>query len=250
MLIINADDLGRNQAATDNILSCFHHGRLTSTSAMVWMADSERAATHALAAGIEVGLHVNLSESFTGGAVSPATRQAHERIRRFLKSSKYALLFFHPFLCRDFRTLFDAQYAEFLRLYRRPPAHLDGHQHMHLATNMLVQNILPPGTKVRRSFSFRTGEKSVFNRWYRAAVDRRLVRRHATTDYFFSLTHHFQTEDLARIIKLAATNHVELMTHPEIQREYDYLLGDGFRRAIAGIPLGGFEAMGVHGGTR
>ena len=44
MLIINADDWGRSQAETDAALRCYQGGRITSVSAMVFMADSERAA--------------------------------------------------------------------------------------------------------------------------------------------------------------------------------------------------------------
>ncbi len=43
MIVINADDLGRTEAETEAALSCFNQGRITSTSAMVFMEDSERA---------------------------------------------------------------------------------------------------------------------------------------------------------------------------------------------------------------
>ncbi|TMP94577.1 MAG: ChbG/HpnK family deacetylase [Verrucomicrobia bacterium] len=44
MLIINADDWGRSLAETDAALRCYKAGRITSVSAMAFMADSERAA--------------------------------------------------------------------------------------------------------------------------------------------------------------------------------------------------------------
>ena len=160
MLIVNADDLGRLKTATDAALSCYAKKRITSTSVMVFMEDSERAAELALSSGIDVGLHVNLSERFSAGAVPVRLRDYHDQICRFLTASKYALLLYHPWLAGKFRYVFEAQYAEFLRLYGRAPSHFDGHQHMHLASNMLIQRILPAGTKVRRSFSFRPGEKS------------------------------------------------------------------------------------------
>ena len=43
MLIINADALGRSKAETDAVILCHANGRITSTSAMVFMTDSERA---------------------------------------------------------------------------------------------------------------------------------------------------------------------------------------------------------------
>src|SRR5437667_9634595 len=119
MLIVNADDLGRERAATDNTLGAYAHNRVSSTSAMVFMEDSERAAELALASGIDVGLHINLSEGLTAGSIPARLRDYHERICRFLRASKYALLFYHPLLREQFRYVFEAQHEEFLRLYGR-----------------------------------------------------------------------------------------------------------------------------------
>jgi predicted glycoside hydrolase/deacetylase ChbG (UPF0249 family) len=242
MLIVNADDLGRAQAATDNILSSHAKKRISSTSAMVFMEDSERAAELALASGIDVGLHINLSEKFTASAVPPAVRESHERICRFLRASKYALLFYHPGLRRQFRDVYQAQYDEFLRLYRREPSHIDGHQHMHLASNMLIAQLLPQGAKVRRSFSFQPGEKSVFNRWYRAAVDRTLARRHRLTDGFFSLAQQTAPGRLERVVDLAKSRNVELMTHPQIPAEYEFLMSDRYGNLLSQTHLAGHNA--------
>lgn len=239
MLIVNADDLGRNQVATDNILECHARRRLSSTSAMVFMQDSVRAAARALESGIDVGFHLNFSESFTSGTVPAALRDAHERIRRFLRRSKYALLLPHPLLRGAFRSVYEAQYEEFMRLYGRAPTHLDGHQHMHLATNVLLQELLPAGTKVRRSFSFQAGEKSVVNRFYRSVVDRRLAKRHRLTDFFFALPPNQTSDRLQRLVDLAVNANVELMTHPELAAERSFLLGDAYGAAMAHTRLAG-----------
>jgi predicted glycoside hydrolase/deacetylase ChbG (UPF0249 family) len=243
MLIVNADDLGRLPATTDSILACYAKRRITSTSAMVFMQDSERAAGLALASGIDLGLHINFSERFTGDSVPKPLREGHDRICRFLTANKYALLVYHPFLRRQFRFVFEAQYAEFKRLYGREPSHLDGHQHMHLASNMLFDHLLPEGTKVRRSFSFRPGEKSRVNRLYRAAVDRRLARRHRLTDYFFALAQHPGLDRLRRVIQLAKEANVELMTHPQVQKEYDFLMSDEYGRAVSAVRMAGYDAL-------
>jgi len=232
MLIVNADDLGWDKAATDSTLSCYAKNRITSTSAMVFMEDSERAAELALAAGIDVGLHINLCERFTARTVPARLRELHDRICRFMKASKYALLLYHPFLRGHFSYVFAAQQAEFQRLYGREPSHLDGHQHKHLASNMLIQRILPSGTKVRRSFSFEAGEKGFVNRFYRTQVDRCLARRHRLTDYFFSLPQHVTPDRFGRVINLAKGANVELMTHPLLRREYDFLMSDEYRQAV------------------
>ena len=142
MLIITADDLGRSPGETDVVLECYRRGRITTTSAMVFMADSERAVSLARASGIDVGLHLNLSERFTG-LVSDRVAASHERVRRFLTASKYALLVYNPWLLRDFTCVVEAQLTEFRRQFGGEPAHVDGHQHMHLATNVLLQRLLP-----------------------------------------------------------------------------------------------------------
>jgi predicted glycoside hydrolase/deacetylase ChbG (UPF0249 family) len=243
MLIVNADDLGRLKTATEAALSCYAKKRITSTSVMVFMEDSERAAELALSAGIDVGLHVNLSESFSAVSVPVQLRDYHDQICRFLTAGKYALLLYHPLLAGKFRYVFEAQYEEFLRLYGRDPSHFDGHQHMHLASNMLIQRILPAGTNVRRSFSFCPGEKSFVNRWYRSGVDRSLARRHRLTDYFFALSQHLTLERFERVITLAREANVELMTHPQSMVEYDFLMSDGYGEAVSRIRLASYEAL-------
>jgi predicted glycoside hydrolase/deacetylase ChbG (UPF0249 family) len=220
-------------------MSCFANGRITSASAMVFMKDSERAAAAALGAGLDVGLHVNLSEEFSGRLVQDQVRTAHDQIRRFLRANKYALLIFNPLLVRQFEYVFAAQLAEFLRLYGRQPSHFDGHQHMHLATNMLVQRVLPSGAKVRRSFSFRAGEKSFANRWYRRAVNLSLKRRHQVTHHLFSLSDYLSPRHLERVIVLAQQSDVELIAHPERPIEYAFLMSDEFAHAISGVRLAG-----------
>ena len=56
MLIINADDWGRSVAETDAAFQCYTKGRVTSVSAMVFMADSERAAELAKENELDGGL--------------------------------------------------------------------------------------------------------------------------------------------------------------------------------------------------
>ncbi len=238
MLIVNADDLGRNRLATDRILACYARRRITSASAMVHMADSARAASLAAAAGLETGLHINFSEAFSGPAVPEGLRRDQEVLQRFLRRSKYSLVVFQPLLSDRFRSVYQAQAEEYLRLYGRTPAHFDGHQHLHLATNVLLQRLIPPGTRTRRSFTFAAGERNLFNRAYRVAVDGLLARRHLLTDSFFSITHYFSPERLEPILRRARSEDVELMVHPEIDREFEFLMSESFAAAIAGVALG------------
>ena len=224
MLIINADDWGRSRMETDAALLCFQHGAITRVSAMVFMEDSERAADVAKNCGVDVGLHVNLTEAFVTGVPSSAVVDAHSRTSRFLKSSKYAQLLYHPLLREAFHHTYQAQADEFLRLYGRAPAHVDGHQHMHLCANMLADTIIPVGQTVRRNFSFKSGEKGWLNRNYRRMSDWWLKRRYRVTDYFFAVSSAFNNAALNRIISLAKSSTVELMTHPVVEAEYTLLM--------------------------
>src|SRR4051812_44794927 len=76
-VIVNADDWGAQAVTTDRILDCIRHGSVSSTSAMVFMEDSERAADVAREYGVSTGLHLNLTEAFTGTAVPSPLRDEH-----------------------------------------------------------------------------------------------------------------------------------------------------------------------------
>jgi predicted glycoside hydrolase/deacetylase ChbG (UPF0249 family) len=242
MLIVNADDIGRCKVATDSALACYRRRRVTSTSAMMFMEDSERAAELALMEDIDVGLHINFCEEFTSDAVSTRLLEYHDRICRFTGRNKYSFLLYDPRLRNHFRYVFQSQYEEFIRLYGRPPSHMDGHKHMHLASNMLFDGIIPCGTKVRRNFTFFPGEKGYMNRLYRRTVDSWLLRRYRLTDYFFGLL----PDDAARIecvIRLADTENVELMTHPQVPEQYLYLMSDEYGQAISKAHLGNYNTL-------
>ena len=202
---------------------------------MVFMEDSARGAKIANDLGVDAGLHVNFTLAFSDPNCSLALRREQGRIRRFLKCNKYALLLYNPFLRGIFQIVYQTQAEEFRRLYGRPPSHIDGHQHMHLCTNMLVDKVIPSGEKVRRSFSFWPGEKSTLNIRYRKWVDSRLENRHRVTDYFFSLHSCLRTGQTMRIAELAARFKVELMTHPERPQEAQALLGDQWTRLCSGL---------------
>jgi chitin disaccharide deacetylase len=232
MLFINADDYGRSPEETDAVLVCHKAGRITSTSAMVFMRDSARAAARARESDIVVGLHLNLSERLTGPDTPRHVVVAHGRVISFLTRSKFAVVLYNPLLRDQFRTVVEAQFEEFVRLYGREPAHIDGHQHQHLASNVLLDDLIPAGHLVRRSFSFAADEKGLVNRGYRRCVDALLQRRHKTTDYFFALDHRDRRAHLARVFKLAETATVELMTHPVRPADYDYLMSDAHAEAF------------------
>ncbi len=238
MLIINADDWGRSVPETDVIKKCHDRGGVTSVSAMLFMEDSERAAEMAKSCGLDVGLHLNLTEPFSGKRTPPRLAENHGRIATFLSSSKYAQLLYHPLLRRSFYYVYQSQADEFVRMYGKAPSHVDGHQHMHLSANMMIDAVIPAGAKVRRNFSFGPGEKSWLNRSYRLASDWWVSRRHRVTDYFFALSQALPQGSLARIAALAETSNVELMTHPICPAEANFFLSDAHLQLTQVVKLG------------
>jgi len=243
VLIVNADDWGRSRAETDAILKCCALGRVTAVSAMVFMEDSERAAAMAKEAGLDVGLHLNFSQRFTGRTGSGLVERAHARIARFLTTSRYAVLLYHPGLRKDFRCVYQAQAGEFVRLYGKPPSHFDGHQHQHLCANLLADGCLPQGAIVRRSFSFWPGEKGALNRLCRRLLDGVLGRRQRMTDYFLDLSQYLAKGAMQRVYELARVGTVELMTHPIRSAESDYLLSAEHEKGLSGLVCWNFAVM-------
>lgn len=236
-LIINADDWGRDHATTDRTFECVRRKAVSSVSAMVWMEDSERAATIAREHGIDVGLHLNLTTPFSGRGCSSVLKEYQKSIARYLLRHRLAQVMFHPGLRNEFDYVVQAQLDEYGRLYGMVPARLDGHHHMHLCANVMLQRLLPPDRIVRRNFSFEAGEKSVWNRVYRGCIDRMLKRRHRIADYFFSLPPLHPESRLKRIAMLALDWVVEVEAHPVIQSEYQFLTEGGIVRVAEGVQV-------------
>jgi chitin disaccharide deacetylase len=226
-LIVNADDWGRTYENTKRTLECIGRGTVSSVSAMVFMEDSERAAAVASEHKIDAGLHLNFTTAFSGSLVSARLREHQERVSKFLGRHRFAQVIFHPGLVTSFEYVVAAQHEEFRRLYGTEPARLDGHHHMHLCSNVLVGRLLPPGTIIRRNFSFQPGEKSFVNRLYRNTGDYLLARRHQVVDFFFSLPPLKPQSRLERILSLAQEFTVEVETHPINVAEYRFLMGKG-----------------------
>ena len=240
MLIMNADDWGMDAQTTNRIHECVKQGTVSSVSAMVFMEDSHRAADAARQTGVVAGLHLNFTTELTAQNCSQTLLEHQRRVRRFLRH-RGAQALFHPGLTASFEYLVKAQCDEFATLYGRHPERVDGHHHMHLCANVLLQQLLPPGTAVRRNFSFRPGEKPFWNRLYRRLIDDQLARQHRVTDYFFNLAPLEPRERLDGIFSLATDSIVEVETHPGAFDEYIFLTsGEMFRHlgdvTIANVP--------------
>lgn len=242
-LVVNADDWGRDSQTTDRTLECCERGAVSSVSGMVFMEDSERAAALADEKGIETGLHLNFTTRFSASNCPAGLRQKQEQAGRYLLRHRYAQILFHPGLRRSFEYLVAAQIDEFRRIYGSEPARVDGHHHMHLCANVILQRLLPRGTIVRRNFSFEPGKTGFANRLYRKLSDLAVSRRHRMTDFFFSLPPFEPASRLQRIYSLARQFVVELETHPVIPEEYQYLAGGEIFRQIGGARIAPFSAL-------
>jgi len=241
-LIINADDWGRDCETTDRICECMRRGAVSSSSAMVFMADSERAAELALENGFDVGLHLNFTTAFSSARISPRLAEHQDLLRRYLRSNPIAKMVFHPGLAKAFRYVLSAQLEEFERLYKFPPRRIDGHHHMHLCANVLLGRLLPEGVIARRSFSFLPGDRRGLRVPYRSAIDRLLAKRHRIVDLFFSIAPLRPAERLHQIADLSHRFLVELETHPVIPAEYHFLRAVGTEADATGMaPAHGFR---------
>ena len=236
-LIINADDWGKDSETTDCIFDCIRHGTVSSASAMVFMADSQRAAELSVENQIDVGLHLNLTSPFTAPHIPKLLFHHQQRVMRFLRGSRFAKVVFHPGLHQSFVYLVSAQLEEFRRLLGLEAERVDGHHHMHLCANVLLADLLPHGTVSRRNFSFQPGEKSAANRLFRKFVDHRLAKQHRISDYFFSLPPFEPAERLERIVGLAKRSIVEVETHPANPEEYRFLMDGGVFKLIGEVPV-------------
>ncbi|HPW19592.1 MAG TPA: ChbG/HpnK family deacetylase [Vicinamibacterales bacterium] len=247
MLIVTADDYGRDRRATDAILRCGAAGRITAASAMVFMGDSTRAASLAGGSSIEFGLHLNFTEPLDEAGAPASLRRDHTRTRAYLTRRRLAPALYSPRLRRAFASLVEAQRGEFERLYGRSPAFFNGHHHMHLCSNVLLEGLMPPGACVRNSFTFEAGEKSLFNRAYRGLVSRWVRARYTSTDAFFSIAPIGDLDRLRRLVRRSEHEAVELETHPEDPSESAFLLGSVYAELLASARSGGFRDLPLRG---
>jgi chitin disaccharide deacetylase len=236
-LIVNADDWGRDIETTDRIFECVTIGTVSSTSAMVLMLDSERAADLARERGIDCGLHLNFTMPFSAPDCPSRLREHQRRLIHYLRRHRLAPTLYHPGLASSFKYVAAAQMEEFERIFGSKPRRLDGHHHMHLCANVLFGKLLPAATIVRRNFSFRPSEKSRINRLYRGAIDRVLAKRHQLTDHFFSLPPLEPQSRIDEIFSIARRSIVEVETHPVNLEEYKFLTSGEVLRRTRGVQI-------------
>jgi predicted glycoside hydrolase/deacetylase ChbG (UPF0249 family) len=124
-LIVNADDFGLTRGVSAGILSAHRHGIVTSTTVLVTANPDRAQLDEARAAGLGLGLHVNL----TLGRPLTHGRSLVDGGGGFVRDARRAAAGADA---GDVRREVDAQIARFEKLVGRPPTHLDTHHHVGL----------------------------------------------------------------------------------------------------------------------
>ena len=246
LLIVNGDDWGQTRRATDAILDCYTAGRLTTASAMVFMADSARAAHLAALHDLPVGLHLNLTDPYTSDVTPADIRRRQLRAARFFRAHRFARWLYNPFVARAVRAAILDQLAEFKRLYGRDPTHFDGHHHIHVTPNVLLARAIPPGLQMGRSLTFLRGEKPLLNRMWRGAFNGYIGRRHPRVDYLFELSR-IQVSAAAPAssehLRFASQSAVEIICHPEVGADYELLMSDAWIELLREFTTGTYRSI-------
>jgi len=246
LLIVNADDWGLDATTTDAIVDCYAAGRITSTTAMVFMADSRRAAMRARELGLPAGLHLNLSEPFTGdGVPEPALTRQRQLVSRFGDRRRRLHRWLPaPWLGAAIERCVVDQLEEFETLYGRPPTHVDGHKHVHVSPTVARTPALS-GFMLRRAFSDPPRARSP------AALARRVrhravLQRPAGTDSFlpiWPMRHDLLLGREPAELRARPGEAVEVMAHPGLARERSLLLTDAWARVLSAARLGSYEDL-------
>lgn len=114
-LIVNADDFGLSQGVNRGIIEAHRDGIVTSASLMVrWPAATAAAELSRANPALGIGLHVDLGEWYWTDGDWPARYEVVDLTDPAAVSAEV-----------------EAQVTRFQDLMRRPPTHIDSHQHVH-----------------------------------------------------------------------------------------------------------------------
>jgi predicted glycoside hydrolase/deacetylase ChbG (UPF0249 family) len=239
-LIINADDLGYDPAVNEGIVLAIRGGVVTSSTLMVNLPHSEHGA--ALARGLPVGLHLNLSRGTPVSERFPASLLRDGAFDEALVGS------LSPDVVAEEA---EAQLARAGDLLGGTPTHVDVHRHLHRFPAVLEALCRVAGS---HGLPVRALDEGM-----RAELRRAGVR---TTDHFVgeASSEAYWTElRFAETVAVLGEGTTELMCHPgyppretrtsyALQRavELATLTSAAARRAIldAGVSLGSFADLG------
>lgn len=251
LLVVNADDWGGSEATTEAILRAFEAGRVTSTSAMVHMPDSDRAAEVAKGSELPVGLHLNLTEPFGDPATPAPVRDRQRRVAERLSrrdgqpgASPLRKWLYDPRIRDEANRAIADQVERFELLYGGPPTHFDGHNYVDLCPNVFLSPSLPSGSLMRNSLDRFPLERSPMA-LLRSARQALRSRRFRSTRYTLQIAHLSLPEGGAPDprLELAHTGSVEVISHPDDEHEREILMSDAWGRVLAEHRLGSFADL-------
>jgi chitin disaccharide deacetylase len=242
-LIVNADDFGWNRHATDRTIEAFAAGRITSTTAMVHMEDSDRAATLGQEAGLPTGLHLNLTDPYTAPSLPEDVRERHLRLCRHFSRDGFRLLTwaYDPRIRHGMAAVIGDQLQGFRDLYGTSPTHVDGHKHIHSCPNVALSAPLA-GMRMRNGLRAAPSARTAMGAM-RAARRALTYRGKLTTRYFFDIAELFREmteEEIAARVGLAGETSVEIMAHPGFAHEREALNSPLWAELLESAPRGGY----------
>jgi len=240
---VNADDWGFSSEVTDAIAECYLAGAITSTSAMVFQADTERSAEMSAKLSIPTGLHINLTVPFHGNRTAIDLQRQQRTLSSVLGTSSGRSWSRHipraltP-IARLIRLSVRAQLSEFQRVFGHEPTHIDSHHHIHGSVAFVSsQREIPLGTRMRRNFT-RDANLSDNDRkaaWMRALIDSKVItRRYRTTNSLIPIG----TGIAPELPRLVRGRSIEVVTHPYWPSDREILLSDEWLSALANVPSG------------
>ncbi len=241
LLIINADDFGGNRLATDRIVECLAAGSVTSTSAMVYMSDSARAGEIGRSRELPIGLHLNVTQEFEDPAAPAPVRERQAQLVRYFAGRRLRRFTFNPKINRSARRCVEDQLEQFRALFGREPTHIDGHNHGHLSPTVLLA--LPRGVPARTGQSGGRGGPGALAHLARQAW---IARRQGTTDHFLAIDRlGLSPTDgaIAQMLELADHASLEIMVHPDRDKDFTLLMSGAWMRALQGRRLGSFAQL-------
>jgi chitin disaccharide deacetylase len=253
LLVVNADDWGGFREGTDAIETCFAIGAVSSTTAMVHMADSQRAAELARERGRPAGLHLNLTQPYDAAIVPAPVRERQLRLCAYFRALPRRRWTLSPDP-RVHRLVADGirdQLEEFHERYAREPTHVDSHHHVHVCPDVFLSRALCPGTRVRQALSYAPGAsprgaKGLAKGLARRAKQELLARRFLTTEWFWcagELSDGDGAVPIADAAAWAATRAIEIMVHPSFASDLEVLRSEAWLGALRDAPLASYAAL-------
>lgn len=255
LLIVNADDWGHDVEATNAIHRAFDASRITSATGMVYMADSNRAADIANRAQLPIGFHINLTEPFSDPSTPADVRKSQLRLIDKLggtprpdeppdmpSTAKLRRWLYDPRIQADVDLSVSAQLQRFLDLYKLPPTHFDGHNHIDLCPNVFCSGAIPAGVKMRNSLYRYPVERSIpaLARTFRQAWR---ARRFPSTRYIFHIKDLRLSGPLDPRLALSDQVPVEVMGHPGFAAENAMLMSLEWGEVLCNRHLGSFADL-------